>query len=254
MDVIAIVLGALFGIIVSGPVQLAVRRAPFRLRMTRLVHHCGNCGVAVASGQRHPLRTYVERSNACSNCGEKIWESWPWIELSAVALLAIVGWRAGWSAALPAYLVYFGGVLALTIIDFRHYLLPNKVVYPTLFLCAALLLPAAVVNGFDAYGEALIGMVGSFVFFYITHIISPRSMGYGDVRLAGLNGLMMGWLGVGNVVLGVMLGLVSASFIGLALMALRRRSRKDPIPFGPFLMFGSALAILAPSLFTGGTS
>ena len=80
--------------------------------------------------------------------------------------------------------------------------------------------------------------------FAVLHLVSPRAMGFGDVRLAFLLGLDLGWLGAGEVVLGLLLGFVYGAVIGLLLIATGVRSRRDHIPFGPFLAAGALTALL----------
>ncbi|MBV8388135.1 MAG: prepilin peptidase, partial [Acidimicrobiia bacterium] len=75
-------------------------------------------------------------------------------------------------------------------------------------------------------------------------LISPRGMGFGDVRLSFLLGLFLGWLDLRHVFLGVFVGFLLGSIVGLVLMALRRRGRRDHIPFGPFLAAGAVIAVL----------
>jgi leader peptidase (prepilin peptidase)/N-methyltransferase len=80
--------------------------------------------------------------------------------------------------------------------------------------------------------------------FVVLHLVSPRSMGFGDVKLSFTLGLALGWLGWGEVFLGIFLGFVYGAVIGLALIALRVRDRTQAVPFGPFLAAGAMTAIL----------
>ncbi|HSH58728.1 MAG TPA: hypothetical protein VK988_03620, partial [Acidimicrobiales bacterium] len=78
----------------------------------------------------------------------------------------------------------------------------------------------------------------------VIHLISPKGMGFGDVRLAGLIGMTLGWLSVGHVLVGLFLGFLTASLVGVALIVLNLKGRKDKVPFGPFLATGAFVAIL----------
>jgi leader peptidase (prepilin peptidase)/N-methyltransferase len=84
----------------------------------------------------------------------------------------------------------------------------------------------------------------AFGFLFLVHLIHPRGMGFGDVKLAGLLGLYLGWITLGHVPLGLFLGFFMGAAVGVALMATRRRTRRDPIPFGPFLAMGAVVAVL----------
>ena len=78
----------------------------------------------------------------------------------------------------------------------------------------------------------------------VLHLVSPRSMGFGDVKLAFVLGLVLGWLGWSELVLGLLGGFLAGAVVGVALIALRHRGRKDHLPFGPFLAFGTLVVLL----------
>jgi len=152
------------------------------------------------------------------------------------------------SWALPAYLVLATALVALSLIDLQHYLLPNRIVYPLALTMVVLLGIASV--GDDDTGALLRGLVAgavAFAAFFVLHLVSPRSMGFGDVKLAFVLGLSLGWLGWGEVFLGLFLGFVYGAFVGLALIALRVRERNEALPFGPFLAAGALTSILVGS-------
>jgi leader peptidase (prepilin peptidase)/N-methyltransferase len=76
------------------------------------------------------------------------------------------------------------------------------------------------------------------------HVVSPRSMGFGDVKLAFVLGLVLGWLGWSELVLGLFCGFLAGAVVGISLIVLRHRGRKDHLPFGPFLAFGTLVVLL----------
>ncbi|HEY8217333.1 MAG TPA: A24 family peptidase [Acidimicrobiia bacterium] len=165
--------------------------------------------------------------------------------LGTGGLWAATGLRFADSAALPAFLLFGAALVALSVIDLRHFLLPNRIVYPVTAAMLVLLAGAAVVDGDgEAFGRAVACAAGSFAVFFVLHVMSPRAMGFGDVRLAFLLGLDLGWLGVGEVVLGLLLGFLYGAAVGLVLLATGARSRRDHIPFGPFLAAGALTALL----------
>ena len=146
---------------------------------------------------------------------------------------------------LPAYLVLAGGLVALSVIDLKLFLLPNRIVFPLAGASVVLLGLGALGEGeLGWYGRALLAGVASFVVFAGLHIISPRSMGFGDVKLAFVLGLYLGYLGWGEVVLGLFLGFLYGALIGVGLILTGIKSRKDHVPFGPFLAAGTMTAIL----------
>ena len=161
------------------------------------------------------------------------------------ALFAGIATRLGDSWALPAYLVLTAGLVALSLIDLEHYLLPNRIVYPLTGAVLALLTLGAIgERDGGALVRAVLGGVAGFVALGILHLVSPRSMGFGDVKLAFVLGLALGWLGWGELVLGLFLAFLYGAVVGVTLMALRLRGRKDHVPFGPFLAAGTLTAVL----------
>jgi leader peptidase (prepilin peptidase) / N-methyltransferase len=149
----------------------------------------------------------------------------------------------GW--LLAAFLVLAATLVALSAIDFRHYILPYRIVGPLALASLVLLGAHAIaIDDFDPYLRALACGAGAFISFAVLHVISPRAMGFGDVKLSFVLGLNMGWLGVGETVLGLFLGFVYGAIVGVFLIATGIRSRKDHVPFGPFLAAGALTALL----------
>jgi len=170
------------------------------------------------------------------------------ISAAAAALFGAVGARFAGQWALPAYLVLVASLLVVSVIDLEHYVIPNRVVYPTMAVALPLLAAAAALgHEWPRFVHAVIGGAVAWTLLFLFHLVSPRGMGFGDVRLSFVLGLYLGWLGFSYVALGIFLGFLLGAVAGLALVVVRRRSRKEAIPFGPFLAAGALLAVLAGS-------
>ncbi|HEX6311590.1 MAG TPA: A24 family peptidase [Acidimicrobiia bacterium] len=165
---------------------------------------------------------------------------------ACAALFGAMAVRFQGSWALPAYLVLSAGLVALSLIDLEHYLLPNRIVFPLAGTTVVLLGVAAIGDGegSGALLRALLGAAAGFVALGALHLASPRSMGFGDVKLAFVLGLGLGWLGWGELALGLFLGFLYGAVVGVALMGLGLRGRKDHVPFGPFLAAGTLTGVL----------
>lgn len=162
------------------------------------------------------------------------------------ALFAATAARIGGTPDLPAFLVLAGTLVALSIIDLEHLLLPNRIVLPLAAVSVTLLGAAALVDGAgQALSRALVCGIGTCAFFTVLHLASPRAMGFGDVKLSFVLGLDLGWLGVGEAVLGSALAFVYGAVAGVVLLVTRIRSRRDHVPFGPFLAAGAITTVLA---------
>jgi leader peptidase (prepilin peptidase) / N-methyltransferase len=168
----------------------------------------------------------------------------PLVEVGTAALFALTAVRFGLSWELPAYLFLAGVAVLLTVIDVQHKLLPNRVLLPATGGGAALLTVAALGTGdWAALLRAGLGAVLLFVVFLFLALISPRSLGMGDVKLAALLGLYLGWLGWPVLVLGAAAGFVVQALLALALLAARRIGLRGELPFGPAMLLGAVLAI-----------
>jgi leader peptidase (prepilin peptidase) / N-methyltransferase len=161
-------------------------------------------------------------------------------------LFGLTAWRFGVAWELPAFLVLAGAAVPLTAIDLEHRLLPNRILVPASVAGASLLTLAAALTGeWPALLRAGLGAVLLFAVFLILALISPRSLGMGDVKLAGFLGLFLGWLGWTTLVLGALAGFVVQALAALALLAARRIGLRSELPFGPAMLLGAAIAIAA---------
>lgn len=168
------------------------------------------------------------------------------VTLATAATFGILAAAIGATAALPAF-VYLGAVgIVLGVIDTRHHRLPDRVVLPSYVVGEALLLMAATVTGdFAAWLRALSAAAAVFAVFFLLALVSPDGFGFGDVKLGGLLGMHLGWLGWGYVVLGVAAGFVIGTAVALVLVASRRASLRTPVPFGPALLAGALAAVVS---------
>jgi leader peptidase (prepilin peptidase)/N-methyltransferase len=168
----------------------------------------------------------------------------PVVELGTAVLFVLVALRFGLSWDLPAFLFLAAGGVLLTVIDLRHRILPNRVVGPSVVIGAGLLTGAAAgEHDWPALLRAGLGAVVLFAVFLVLALISPKSLGMGDVKLAGLLGLHLGWLGWGAVLLGAVAGFVVQALVALVLLAARKVSLRGELPFGPAMLLGAALVV-----------
>lgn len=156
---------------------------------------------------------------------------------------AVIGGAVGWTPAL-GFLLYLVPVgIALAVVDWRTRRLPTKVIAPSYAVVAPLAVVAAWAEADwakllgAALGWALAGGL-----FFAMWFVYPRGMGYGDVRLSGILGIALGYLGVAELVVGVWSGFVLGGVGGLLLALLRRVDRKA-YPFGPFMLVGALLGV-----------
>jgi leader peptidase (prepilin peptidase) / N-methyltransferase len=168
----------------------------------------------------------------------------PVVEVGTALLFALAALRFGLVWALPAFLFLATAGVLLAVIDLQHRLLPNRVVLPSIAIGAVLLLVAALAEQErDALLRAVLGAVVLFAVFLVLALISPSGLGMGDVKLAALLGLHLGWIGWGAVVIGGAAGFVIQALLALVLLAGRRIRLRGELPFGPAMLLGALVAI-----------
>jgi leader peptidase (prepilin peptidase) / N-methyltransferase len=169
-----------------------------------------------------------------------------WRTAVATAVVAgLVGARVGWDPALALGLYLAPVGVALAVIDWRTRLLPTKVIAPSYVVVILLAVLAAVVDGDrQALVTAALGWLVAGGTFFVLWFVYPRGMGYGDVRLSGLLGIALGYLGWPELLTGVYAGFLLGGVGGLLLSLLRLVDRKA-YPFGPFMLVGAVVGVLA---------
>jgi leader peptidase (prepilin peptidase) / N-methyltransferase len=168
----------------------------------------------------------------------------PAVVVGTGLLFALTALRFGLSAELPAFLYLAAAGVLLAVIDLGHRLLPDRVVLPSLGIGIVLLAVAALAGGAPgALLRAVVAAAVLFVVFLVMALIAPSSLGMGDVKLAALLGLYLGWLGWNAVLFGAAAGFVVQALLALVLLATRRIGLRGELPFGPALLLGAALVI-----------
>lgn len=167
-------------------------------------------------------------------------------ELMTSVLFAFGAARFGLSAQIPVYLVFFAALVVVTIVDLEHYRIPDRITFPTFKVMAVLVVVGSIATGapFKIVG-ALIGAVAYFIALFVPHLISPKGMGFGDVKLALLLGLAIGWL---DPVL-ILIALLISSLLGavFGVVAVATKGKGTAFPFGPALAVGAVVTVLASS-------
>jgi len=240
------VICALLGLAIGSFLNVVIYRVPRGLSVVSPRSACPSCGTPIAERDNVPVVSWLLLRGRCRHCHEPISATYPLVELGCAALFAGTAARFGYNWALPAFLVLFAGLLALSVIDVERLILPKAIVWLLSLAVAGLLVMAAAITG--AWRDLLVGAACAaawFVLFYVMFAISPRLLGFGDVRLAPVLGLTLGWLGVRYVLLGFFAANLIGAAIGVALIAMHRMSRGQQIPYGVFLALGCAVAVFA---------
>jgi leader peptidase (prepilin peptidase)/N-methyltransferase len=197
-----------------------------------------------------PLSGWRRLRDRCPECGAAAGSWCLPVEVLTAAVFAGLAARFGPSPVLPAF-CYLGAVaVALAVIDARHRRLPDVLTLPSYPVALLLLVAAAAATagGWRHLLVALLGLASAWLLFFGQALIYPAGIGWGDVKLSGLLGLYLGWLGIRALVAGLFLGYLLAAVVGVGLLVTRRASRKSQVPFGPFLLAGTLATIALSGL------
>jgi prepilin signal peptidase PulO-like enzyme (type II secretory pathway) len=173
--------------------------------------------------------------------------------ITGAAFLLVTGWllatrsaEPAWAIELLAYLTLAAASIALTLIDLDVHRLPNGIVLPGALVASALFGVACVLGApWASLGRAGVGMALLAGFYLVLRLISPRGMGGGDVKLAGLLGLYLGWSGWAALVVGASAAFVFGGVFAVVLLATRRARLATAIPFGPWMIAGAWTGLVA---------
>src|SRR5215207_6470824 len=233
------------GLCVGSFLNVVIWRLPRGGSVVQPPSHCPNCEMRLHGRDLVPVLSWVVLRGGCRGCRARISVRYPIVELVTGGLFVAVGVRFGLSWALLPFLVFTAVAVALAGIDIDTLTLPRQLVYGGAVAGSVLLTLSALMDGEPRrlLGAALGAAIAAGVLL-VLHEISPRSMGFGDVRFAGLIGLHVGWLGLAQVPAALFLAFVVGAVAGLGWIGLRRHGCKAQIPFGPFLAAGGLLAVL----------
>jgi leader peptidase (prepilin peptidase)/N-methyltransferase len=160
------------------------------------------------------------------------------------AAWALAAWRLGPDPALPGVLAFAAAGAALTIVDVADHRLPNRVLGPAFVIVAILLGVAAMMSGdWLALLRAALGAAAMFAGYLLVALVSPTAMGMGDVKLAALIGLLLGWFGLDAWLIGLAAAFVLGGVVAIAALGMRRVTLRGALPFGPSMLAGALLAV-----------
>ena len=252
----AFVFAFFIGASVGSFVNVVADRLPAGQSLVRPASHCPVCHTHLRTLDLLPVLSYVWLRGRCRSCGAVIPGRLPLVEAGTGLLFALALASYGLGAAFAAAAVILGLLVAITIIDLEHGLILDRVVLPASVAALAMapLWPLAGVEreffpGFfdwpgsvESLASSLVGGGAGFLFFLAITLVRPGGTGGGDVKLAGLLGLL---LGLAGAAIAVWVAVVVGGVVAAALLLLRKRGRRSEMPFGPFLAGGAAVALLA---------
>jgi leader peptidase (prepilin peptidase)/N-methyltransferase len=203
---------------------------------------CPHCAHRIRPWENVPVLSYLFLLGKCSSCKAPISKRYPIVELACGLLSGYVAWHFGFGWAAGTMLVLSWGLLAMSLIDADHQLLPDDLVMPLLWM-------GLLVNSFGVFAtleDAVWGAVAGYltlwsVFWLFKLITGKEGMGYGDFKLLAMLGAWGGWQ---ILPMTILLSSLVGAILGLIMLRLRNAETSTPIPFGPYLAIAGWIALL----------
>jgi leader peptidase (prepilin peptidase) / N-methyltransferase len=266
-----------FGLLIGSFLNVVIYRVPNGMSIVTPPSTCPGCGSAIRPVDNVPVLSWLALHGRCRICKSAISKRYPLVELgTGVAFAGVAVWglvvstsattalgsdagglvstssttgTVAGTLTLIAFLYLAAVSIALALIDLDVHRLPNAIVLPSYVVGVLLLGAASVASGdWGALARAGIGMAALWVAYLLMALAYPGGMGFGDVKLAGVLGLFLGYLGWGQLAVGAFAAFLLGGMFALALVIARRANRKSGIPFGPWMLAGAWVGI-----FFGGT-
>ncbi len=251
----AVALG-IVGLVIGSFLNVVIWRVPRGESVVAPPSACPSCGARIAARDNVPVLSWLLLRGRCRSCRSPISARYPLVESACAVLFVVVVVRLGVAWELPAYLYLAAVGLALALIDIDVHRLPDAIVLPSYPVLAVLLTLASWNPGGESRwgdlaragaGAAILGVA-----YFVMVVVYPAGMGLGDVKLAGLLGGALGWLGWGELVVGGFAAFLLGGIAALLLLAMRRVRLGSGIPFGPWMLLGAAIGIGWGSTIWGG--
>ena len=225
----------LLGLAVGSFLNVVIYRVPNGLSVVKGRSFCPSCRHKLGVLDLVPVFSYVSLRGKCKHCSAPIGIIYPVVEALNAVLYFLAYWQFGISFKLLSSMVIIPCLLCLSFIDAEHGIIPDR--FNIIIAVCAL---AIAIFAEPIWIERLIGAV---VFCGFLALIAwlTKGMGWGDVKLFAACGFLLGWK---LMLLCVIISSVTASLFSLILMAFRRVSKKDTIPFGPFIAFATLICYL----------
>jgi leader peptidase (prepilin peptidase)/N-methyltransferase len=241
---LVVVACAVMGLLIGSFLTVVVDRVPRGASIMAPPSACGSCGHRLTALDLVPIGSWLALGGKCRHCKARIGIEPLVIEIATATLFVLFGLKFGADPVLPAFCVLAAALVALVWIDLHEFRLPREITYTAFGLSLAIMIAVAIFDDrTDELYDALLGAAIALAVMGVIYLAARGGMGDGDVRLAPLLGLHLGWIKPGIVPIGLFLGFLIGAVVGVAMMATSKAGRKTALPFGPFLAAGTVLAV-----------
>ncbi len=203
--------------------------------------HCPKCKHPIRAWENIPVLSYLLQKGRCRGCSTHISLQYPIVEILSGLLSVVVVWHFGASGLSLAALLLTWVLIALSIIDIQHQILPDVLVLPILWLGLLLNLNGMFTDISSAIYGAVFGYLSLWFIFHLFLLVTGKEgMGYGDFKLFALFGAWLGWQLLPQILL---LSALVGAISGLSMILFLGRDKAIPIPFGPYLATAGWIAL-----------
>jgi len=256
--ILLFIFAGILGLAIGSFLNVVIYRVPAGRSIVVPASACPTCGSSIRTYDNVPVLSWLVLRGKCRDCAAPISVRYPLVELGmglffvtvavlfAPTILAAPDTRSIVSGllVLVAFLFLAAVSVALALIDIDVHKLPNAIVLPAYAVGAVLLSSASIVSGeYSVLLRAGIAMAALFLAYFLMAFLYPAGMGLGDVKLAGVLGLYLGWVGWGAVIVGALGAFILGGVYAFVLILGKRANRKSGIPFGPWMLVGAWLGI-----------
>jgi leader peptidase (prepilin peptidase)/N-methyltransferase len=227
----------MFGLIIGSFCNVVTYRLPQGKSIVTPGSQCRSCGNAIRPWDNIPLLSYLLLNGRCRACREPISPRYPAVEFISGMLFVWLYFKFGFSVLFAVYALMASTLLVVALIDFDHKIIPNIITLPGIAIGLGLSLWALPITPL----ASLLGLLIGGTLFYLIALVSKGGMGGGDIKLIAMIGAFLGWQGV---LFTIFSSALLGSLVGMMLILLGKKGRKDKVPFGPFLSCGAILFML----------
>lgn len=246
MSGLLIASGAFVGLLIGSFANVVAYRVPLGLSVLRPPSACPACAHPIRPRDNIPVVSWVLLRGRCRDCGVTISPRYAVVEAGMALLFGATVAVIGESWVLPAHLWFVAVTVVLVLTDLDHKRIPNRILYPGTVVAVALLVAgAALDDSIAAAGRGIAGGAAYFLLLLGIALMARGGFGFGDVKLAFLLGVFTAYASWESLAVGVFLAFVIGGVVSLLLLLLRRAGRRDALPFGPSLVAGAYVAIVA---------
>ncbi|MCC6075682.1 prepilin peptidase [Pseudomonas sp. GCM10022188] len=211
--------------------------------------HCPHCGHKIRAWENIPILSWLLLRGRCAGCKAPISLRYPLVELACGVLSAVVAWQFGFTWQAGAVLLLTWGLLAMSLIDADHQLLPDVLVLPLLWLGLIVNQSGLLATPSDAFWGAVAGYLSLWSVYWLFKLVTGKEgMGYGDFKLLAMLGAWGGWQ---ILPLTILLSSMVGAVLGIIILRVRRADGGTPLPFGPYLALAGWIALLWGDVITG---